>query len=893
MIRKLSCFSVVTLCLVALTTPVLGGRADEHRHEEQRPLEALLQQVLGQGAQLEVDSMEADLQTAYRTLPKLEQDTVGPDALRYIIACHLRSKYYMFFEGLEAHELWATPSQSPFDVRILERAPASIVQALHEHNFTAGGVSLREVALYATLLRRFALHRIMDVFEATFHLQQHKSTWKLSSRKVQKTLYVFLGLLNTLKTDKSLSGTELAVHVQEKFPRLLGRLVSAPTPSIRQLVDEELGRLNLEGSGINLNPFRSTVSWEHVWSIAERLVTRFGSWQNTECHAMKHTLGDLDEEHHGRVPLGKFYKTESAGDLNGVFTESLDFLRSISAIDDSVPDSPKVIVANYVYSIANSKNLLGEIGFTCKNECFDVIAHLERNFSAPSATPEVILELVAGIVPPSSLTQEPLGPVPAKLVEKLYSMADRQGGACKLHSRLFMQWLHYAFPLDCPYPQPFWRKKRKERDAFLNHAYVATEEDKAYHVSKANGAWHMNSPWLSQWSDEEVSVLHVERPPVQEDSRAETPVESDRTLQLLLFAVIASLLFSTVRRGSQILRQYRVAKADKLVEELISSDTAAKELPMRKRISSGAASSKCAKVKSRLSSADQKKEVKEDTKQDLPRTTPASHSPNADGPQHVSPVSPVQNAADNSKFPGEAASEASDDESVASGPQEDSGAQDSLEFDSYEASPQRHAALAEDPAHGHVSTSEKPLAEVQLEEQAQDAVLLPSESESNKDFGCSSTSAAASQESGDDATDSPSGVTVGLQESLFVGVQQTIERPPGLENVSEWPPELTDQEPPGLGFVAEKAPELMKLGQVMPVSFGFRPPPGLPPPEPGAQFPNFPLLYGASYVEDGNQRSHLDDSNIIPQSPTRQRMEGVLACWDAAEAQADLSVKFQ
>jgi hypothetical protein len=409
---------------------------------------------------------------------------------------------------------------------------------------------------------------------------------------------------------------------------------------------------------------------------------------------MKHTLGDLDKENHGRVPLGRFYQTDSAGALSGVFTESLDFLRSISAIDDSVPDSPKVIVANYVYSIANSKNLLGEIGFTCRNDCFDVIAHLERNFSSPSAAPEVILELVAGIVPPSSLTQEPLGPVPAKLREKLYSMADRQGGGCILHSRLFMQWLHYAFPLDCPYPQPSWRKTRKERTAFLNHAYVATEEDKLYHVSKANGAWHMNSPWLSQWSDEEVSVLHEERPSAQEDARTETPVESDRTLQLLLFAVIAALVFSTVRRGSQILRRYRAAKADKLVEELISSDTGAKELPMRKRSSSGVSSSKSAKARSRLPSADQKKDVREDVKQDLPRAEPASDSQNADDPQEVSPVSLIQNVAvqDSAvciKFSGEAGSEASADESVVSEPQEDSGAQDSLETDSCEASPQR------------------------------------------------------------------------------------------------------------------------------------------------------------------------------------------------------------
>lgn len=873
MIRTASWVSVLSLCVVALITSVQGERADELNHEEQRPLEALLQAVLGRGAQLEVDDAEADLQAVYRTLPKSEHGMPGPQALRYAVAHYMRSKHFVFFEGLEVHDLWATPVLSPWDVRIFERAPAPILQALNGHNFTTWGVSLREMALYATVLKRFSFHRVMTVLEATFHLLQNKSTSKFSVRKVQKTLTVLTGLLSTLKIDETLDSRELAAHIQAKMPRLIAKLDN-PSPNARALIEQEMGRIRFEDGGFSLNPFRSTLPWERVWSLSEHLVTEFAYWQSTECTGMKHTLANLDKESWGRVPLGKFYQAEGTGFLSAVFTESLEFLRSVSAIDDSVPDSPKVIVANYVYSIANAKNLLGDVGFTCRDDCVDVIGVLQQNFSTPSAVPEVILELVAGIVPPSSLTKERLGPLPAKLREKLYRVAEQQGGECILHSRLFMQWLHYAFPLDCPYPQPFWRKKRKERLAFLNNNYSATAEDKVYHISKANAAWHMNSPWLSQWSDEEVSVLQEE----QEKPQKNALMESDRTLQWLLLAVIVSLVCSTVRRGYQILRQYKDAKADKLVEELIGSDTAAKELPMRKRSSSGASKAGkggagnktvCAGSKSRQAlavqvqnattevtclpsqedGADHKKAARDDAKQHVPiKVSLLSDPQNADDHLHVSPVSLGQNAADDTFSVENSAnvSPASERQLEAVPTEQPRTCTPDAEDD----------LLEEAPAAGGIPL-EKHFAELQPEELAQVLVQLPSENESHKDFGESSTSTGASPESEsvDDATDSLYGFAAsGAQESFTIGAQ---EKPPGL---AEKAPEVAS-ELPGLSHMAEAVPKISELVHAMPVPMNFRPPPGLPPPEPGnCNDSGIPLLH-------------------------EQRIEELLACWDAAEAE--------
>merc|ERR1719482_1945603 len=38
------------------------------------------------------------------------------------------------------------------------------------------------------------------------------------------------------------------------------------------------------------------------------------------------------------------------------------------------------------------------------------------------------------------------------MMRRLETVADRNGGMVPLHSRLFAQWMHFAFPRECPFP---------------------------------------------------------------------------------------------------------------------------------------------------------------------------------------------------------------------------------------------------------------------------------------------------------------------------------------------------------------------------------------------------------------------------------------------------------
>merc|ERR1719356_725964 len=68
---------------------------------------------------------------------------------------------------------------------------------------------------------------------------------------------------------------------------------------------------------------------------------------------------------------------------------------------------------------------------------------------APTATPERLLEVISNM---SSSTVDAPRPLPRVLKQRLHSIAATAGGQVALHGRLFLQWLHFAFPYECPFP---------------------------------------------------------------------------------------------------------------------------------------------------------------------------------------------------------------------------------------------------------------------------------------------------------------------------------------------------------------------------------------------------------------------------------------------------------
>merc|ERR1719272_915843 len=137
--------------------------------------------------------------------------------------------------------------------------------------------------------------------------------------------------------------------------------------------------------------------------IVEDVGEEFGSFQDLECQQMKDKLVKMEHRSTGRVKLSDFYKP--ALDGSWTFQESADYLRSQGILDESDPAQPSVMIANYVTSHTNCIASSGFYSVCCKNECEDLLGHLEKIIGASEASPATISALVTHL--PSSTVAAP------------------------------------------------------------------------------------------------------------------------------------------------------------------------------------------------------------------------------------------------------------------------------------------------------------------------------------------------------------------------------------------------------------------------------------------------------------------------------------------------------
>merc|ERR1719356_1829203 len=74
---------------------------------------------------------------------------------------------------------------------------------------------------------------------------------------------------------------------------------------------------------------------------------------------------------------------------------------------------------------------------------------IEQSVGTSEASPQRIAALVADL--PSDTVSAPREFSQA-LMGRLSQVAEANGGKVPLHGRLFAQWMHHAYPRECPYP---------------------------------------------------------------------------------------------------------------------------------------------------------------------------------------------------------------------------------------------------------------------------------------------------------------------------------------------------------------------------------------------------------------------------------------------------------
>jgi len=370
--------------------------------------------------------LEAALKPLFDTLPKNEHGNLGHSPVRYALHRIFVQRHGWYIKGLEPDgDSWNTTSPAG----VLKDKVSSYVEELFEERLGGRGFNLHDTAVLAATLEHLIHDENTNRLSKAYEAAKTSSSVEVSRGQADAILdtYMKLHLLSEdmaeKVTDKDMSQIFPGWRQTQQFVRDIRSEVERSTKA-------------------------SKLSFEGMTAIVEEVGERFGHFQDAECGAMKTRLISMGDGGVGRVPLSDFYKT-SMDDDAFEFQESESYLRELGALDDTDPAHPSVIIPNYIQSATNCIASESLYSVCCLNECEQLMSHLEKEIDAPEAEPSRIAAIISSL--PSSTVEAPRALSPT-LLGRLDEAAAVHGGTVQLHGRLFGQWMHNAFPRECPFP---------------------------------------------------------------------------------------------------------------------------------------------------------------------------------------------------------------------------------------------------------------------------------------------------------------------------------------------------------------------------------------------------------------------------------------------------------
>jgi len=474
-----------------------------------------------------IKPIEDELKPMYVALPKTEHGTLEPAAVRYALHRYFVQKNGWYVKGLEpAGQAWNASAATNI---MASRVPV-FIQSLFEQRLHGQGMGLHDLAVFAATILDFVhnegLTEVMDLYAAF----NYSTTSPLSQRQVDKVVKAYTLQHLGEPVDSLTSLTIAEQHMLEDFPAW---------GDFQMWVQDVRHTISLERSRRSFQPEQFTA--EAVVEEVRELNDRLGSFQDIECRSLKARLAELEHRNTGRVLLSDFYRAGMSGDF--LFNEHIDFLRKLGVLDETDTRHPSVVIANYLASQANCLASTSFHSVCCIDECEGLMGQLERAIAEPKASPERIAEVVAGM---RSDTVDAPRSLSDALLTRLGDIASHHDGLVPLHGRLFAQWMHHSYPLECPYPHAAGDVSPLTPDEWMEvsgaNEIAAPKADRRLVIQQADAAMVPPNtsaetlPWNLQ---EELVVAHklsnVDR------------TGSSRVRKVAAFLLVLALVVPTVR----------------------------------------------------------------------------------------------------------------------------------------------------------------------------------------------------------------------------------------------------------------------------------------------------------------------------------------------------------
>jgi len=437
-------------------------------------------------AKHDLPTLEVDLKPLVATLPS------GPDVLRLgpTAVCYALHRLFMrrsawLVKGLNPQGM-AWNGTSPVKAALFAKMPKRI-QQLVEEKLAGPGLDLSETATVAALFRHFVHQEASEMLRKVFSLRGLPLAGGTAANETEIAVETF--------ASSFIMGRRHATMTPETYPAMVSDLQSMPEtypawPFVRARLRKVMREQFEEAPA--MSAARKGPDFFTAARVAHQVTDQMGFWQQPACGGLKDTLVKMEDRGTGRVRLASFYG-KSLHEGTWQFSESESYLRQLGALDESNPSNPRVIIPNYMYGASNCIPTTEHISVCCANECEVITQHLEAAVARSEAPPETIVAIVTSL--PSS-TIPGNRTLSALMLHRLNSIAAGHSGVVPLHGRLFAQWLHHAYPRECPYPHMAGTTHPQDTDDWLKNTgldFTASAADMARHAGSHPRLWKQPS----------------------------------------------------------------------------------------------------------------------------------------------------------------------------------------------------------------------------------------------------------------------------------------------------------------------------------------------------------------------------------------------------------------
>eukprot|EP00929_Paragymnodinium_shiwhaense_P076443 TRINITY_DN39306_c0_g1_i1.p1 TRINITY_DN39306_c0_g1~~TRINITY_DN39306_c0_g1_i1.p1 ORF type:complete len:562 (+),score=146.49 TRINITY_DN39306_c0_g1_i1:105-1790(+) len=500
MFRQMVLPALLSVSAVATTDGFLGGLSADHRATDQAFWEAIgAVASCGQDGYASRQSQLADsMRRLWDVLPKNRYGRIEWNLLRYVVHRHFMQKSSLLIRGFEPTRQ-VNASNLGVAGLLSRHVPPSVDQALKDKHASVG-FSLEEVTATVAAIEQQIQDQERSLLERAFKQVNRDVTAEMNKAELVDVVEAYV--INWMMHDDVETVKEV-LKDRSLITEVFTRWSDADTFAANIVESIDFFRRRHPSVGDGRAVMLQKYSFQHALEAASFITRSFAEYWEPECQNIKSSLVELDRDGSGRVRFEDFYGTNDDGEWR--FGESESYLRELGALDETSQWRGKqVVIPNYLQGASNCIVTSPNYLVCCVNECEAILQEIEDIVGSPVADAATVRDIVSNMTDFND--ERPY--LDDLLLLQLRQIAEMHSGQIPLHGRLFAQWLHYAFPQECPFPHKSGVAAWTTPLEFAGNYAVTTEEVEA--MSKARNfslsleeLKEVESLWMTQWTEEE------------------------------------------------------------------------------------------------------------------------------------------------------------------------------------------------------------------------------------------------------------------------------------------------------------------------------------------------------------------------------------------------------